>query len=259
VSEADGALAGRVALVTGGAAGIGLGIVEALARAGASVAIADIDEAGAAAVAGRLSRDGRQHRAYCVDVTRAADVDAAVEATVRDLGGLDVLVNNAGVARIGAHTQDVTDEDWHASIAVMQHGVFYGMRAAGRVMVAQGSGSVVNIASIRAFSPNPGRLAYCAAKGAVVQMTRVAAVEWGPSRVRVNAIAPGVIRTEMWDSSVASGHLDEAHYLQTVPLGRIGDTQDVGELAAYLASDRARYVTGATFTVDGGLTCVPAG
>lgn len=253
------ALVGRVAIVTGGASGLGLAIVEALAREGAQVAILDVNEPAAAAVAERLSSGEVTHRAYRTDVAKAEDVDAAVAAVASDFGRLDVLVNNAGIARIGPHTQDISDEDWHASIDIMQHGVFYGMRAAARVMLEQGYGSVVNISSIRASSPNPGRLAYCAAKAAVVMMTRVAAVEWGPRGVRVNAIAPGVFRTEMWDRSVAGGHLDEGHYLDTVPVGQIGDPADVGDLVVYLASERARYVTGSLMTIDGGLTAVPAG
>jgi len=252
-------LTGKVAIVTGGAAGLGLAIAGVLAEQGASVAIVDIDEPSATAAVELLPAAAVAHRSYQADVSEPAEVDGAVAAVVRDFGGLDLLVNNAGIARIGPHTQDVSDEDWKASIGVMQDGVFYGMRAAGRVMLAQGHGCVVNIASIRAFSTNPGRLAYCAAKAAVVAMTRVAAVEWGPSGVRINAIAPGVMRTAMWDRAVARGLLDEAHYEQTVPLGHVGDPRDVGELVAFLASDRARYITGSVVTVDGGLTAVPAG
>lgn len=253
-------LAGKAALVTGGGAGLGRAIAEVLAREGASVAIVDLDEAAAAEAAKALPvADGASHRAYAGDVADSAQVDAVVAAAARDFGRLDLLVNNAGIARIGPSTDAVADEDWRASIAVMQDGVFYGMRAAARVMLEQGCGSVVNVASIRAVSPNPGRLAYCAAKAAVVQMTRVAAIEWGPRGVRVNAVAPGVFRTSMWDRAVAGGHLDERHYVETIPLRDIGDPHDVGEAVAFLASERARYVTGAVMTIDGGLTAVPAG
>ena len=141
----------------------------------------------------------------------------------------------------------------------MQTGVFYCMRAAGRIMLEQGSGSVVNIASIRGLSPNPGRIAYCAAKAAVIMMTRVAAGEWGARGVTVNAIAPGVMRTPMWDRDVADGLLDEQLYLDTVPLGKIGDPTDVGRLVVYLCSSEAGYMNGSVLTIDGGLTSVPAG
>jgi NAD(P)-dependent dehydrogenase (short-subunit alcohol dehydrogenase family) len=117
----------------------------------------------------------------------------------------------------------------------------------------------VNISSIRGFSPNPGRLAYCATKAAVIMMTRVAAGEWAPRGVRVNAVAPGILRTPMWDADVARGVLDEAHYLDLVPAKRIGDPAEVGKLVAYLASDAATYVTGTVQTIDGGLTAIPAG
>jgi NAD(P)-dependent dehydrogenase (short-subunit alcohol dehydrogenase family) len=252
-------LAGKVAVVTGGAAGLGFAIARVLAQEGAAVAVADIDEAGAVDAVAQLGSGPVSHRAYRTDVSRAAEVDATIASVVGDFGSLDILVNNAGIARIGPHTHEVSDDDWRASIGVMQDGVFYGMRAAGRVMVEQGHGAIVNISSIRAFSTNPGRLAYCAAKAAVVAMTKVAAVEWGPHGVRVNAIAPGVCRTAMWDRAVASGHLDAGHYERTVPLGHVGDPSDVGDAVAYLVSDRARYVTGELLTVDGGLTAVPAG
>jgi NAD(P)-dependent dehydrogenase (short-subunit alcohol dehydrogenase family) len=252
-------LQGEVALVTGGAAGLGLAIATTLAERGARVAIADIDEEGAARSAAALPGNPGTHRAYRTDVASADDVNATIGAVVSDLGGLSILVNNAGIARIGPHTEAVSDEDWRATTSIMQDGVFYAMRAAGRVMLERGRGSVINIASIRGFSPNPGRLAYCAAKAAVVMMTRVAAAEWGPRGVRVNVVAPGVMRTAMWDQSVADGHLDEDFYESTIPARRIGDPRDVAELVAYLASDRASYITGTMLTVDGGLTAVPAG
>jgi NAD(P)-dependent dehydrogenase (short-subunit alcohol dehydrogenase family) len=186
-------------------------------------------------------------------------VEATFEAVVRDLGRLDVVVNNAGISRVGPHTQDVTDDDWHDSIAVMQTGVFYCMRAAGRIMVPRNSGSVINISSIRGFSPNPGRMTYSVPKAAVIMMTKVAAGEWAPHGVRVNAICPGVLRTPMWDADVARGAIDEQFYLDIVPLHRLGMPAEVGRLAVYLSSDDASYVTGAVLTIDGALTSIPAG
>ena len=179
-------------------------------------------------------------RAYPTDVSKSAEVDAAFAATVRDLGRLDIVVNNAGISRVGPHTHDVTDEDWHDSIAVMQTGVFFGMRAAGRIMIEQKSGgSIINISSIRGFSPNPGRMTYCAAKAAVIMMTHIAAGEWAGHGIRVNAIAPGVLRTPMWDADVARGAIDEQLYLDVVPAKRLGTPREVGKLAVYLASDDA--------------------
>jgi NAD(P)-dependent dehydrogenase (short-subunit alcohol dehydrogenase family) len=252
-------LDGRTAVVTGGASGLGFSIATELVRQGAHVALLDVDGDAADAAAKQLSSDGATARGYRVDVSRSSQVDDAFTAVVRDFGQLDISVNNAGIARVGPHTHEVTDEDWAASIGVMQSGVFYGMRAAGRIMLDQGKGSIVNIASIRGFSPNPGRLAYCAAKAAVIMMTKVAAGEWGPGGVRINAIAPGVMRTPMWDSGVAHSLLDEPTYVATVPARRIGDPTEVGQLVAFLGSDRCSYMTGSVLTIDGGLTSVPAG
>jgi len=131
-------------------------------------------------------------RAYTVDVADRASVEDGVAATLRELGRLDILVNNAGVSHVGPHTQDVTDDEWFQSINVMQTGVFFCTRAVSQTLLGQRSGSVVNISSIRGFSPNPGRLAYCAPKAAVLMMTQVTAAEWAGHGVRVNAISPGV-------------------------------------------------------------------
>jgi NAD(P)-dependent dehydrogenase (short-subunit alcohol dehydrogenase family) len=254
-----GALEGRIAIVTGGGAGLGLAIAQELAAAGCGIAIAERDSAAGEAAAESLRALGAEARSYAVDVSVAAEVDAAFAAVPNDLGRLDIVINNAGVSHVGPTIAETTDEAWADSLAVMQTGVFYCLRAAARHLLPQGSGSVVNISSIRGFSPNPGRIAYCATKAAVLMMTRVAAGEWAASGVRVNAIAPGIQRTSMWDDDVARGAIDEPFYLRTVPMGRIGDPREVGKLAVYLCSDDAAYVTGGCFTIDGGLTSIPAG
>jgi NAD(P)-dependent dehydrogenase (short-subunit alcohol dehydrogenase family) len=199
-------------------------------------------------------------RAYTTDVSKSDQVDNAFARVVSDLGKLNVVVNNAGISHVGPHTQDVTDAEWLDSIAVMQTGVFFGIRAAGRIMIEQGTGgSIINISSIRGFSPNPGRMTYCAPKAAVIMMTQIAAGEWAQYGIRVNAIAPGVLRTPMWDADVARGAIDEQAYLDVVPAGRLGTPPEVGELAVYLASDAASYVNGSCITIDGALTSIPAG
>jgi len=254
-----GVLDGQVAIVTGGATGLGRGIAQQLAEAGASIAVVEINADSAGVAADELSEVGVEARAYPTDVSVSEQVDAAFAAVVDDFGRLDIVVNNAGISRVGPHTQDVTDEDWHDSIAVMQSGVFFCMRAAGRIMLPQRSGSVVNISSIRGFSPNPGRMTYCAPKAAVIMMTSVAAGEWAEHGVRVNAIAPGVLRTPMWDADVARGAIDEQFYIDTVPARRLGLPSEVGNLVVFLCSDAAAYITGSVHTIDGALTSIPAG
>jgi NAD(P)-dependent dehydrogenase (short-subunit alcohol dehydrogenase family) len=257
VSEA--VLSGKVAIVTGAGTGLGLGIARELALAGADIAVLERDAGSSQTAASELAAHGVRAHSYPTDVSDRAQVDAAFEAALRDLGRLDIVVNNAGISRVGPHTQDVTDEDWHDSVAVMQTGVFYCMRAAGRIMVPQQSGSVVNISSIRGFSPNPGRMTYCAPKAAVIMMTKVAAGEWAGDGVRVNAIAPGVLRTPMWDADVARGAIDEEFYLDVVPMHRLGTPAEVGKLVVFLCSDAAAYITGTVHTIDGALTSIPAG
>jgi NAD(P)-dependent dehydrogenase (short-subunit alcohol dehydrogenase family) len=253
-------LSGAVAAVTGAGAGLGLGIATELAKAGADIAVLEINGAAAEQAASELEKHGVRARAYTTDVSKSDQVDNAFAQVVSDLGKLNVVVNNAGISHVGPHTQDVTDAEWLDSIAVMQTGVFFGIRAAGRIMIEQGTGgSIINISSIRGFSPNPGRMTYCAPKAAVIMMTQIAAGEWAQYGIRVNAIAPGVLRTPMWDADVARGAIDEQAYLDVVPAGRLGTPPEVGELAVYLASDAASYVNGSCITIDGALTSIPAG
>jgi NAD(P)-dependent dehydrogenase (short-subunit alcohol dehydrogenase family) len=242
-------------IVTGGGGGIGSDICQVFSDGCARVAIWELDIDAGERVAAKLPGAA----AFSVDITDSAAVNDAVEQTVAEFGGVDVLINNAGVSLVGDHTHELSDDIWNRSIAVMQTGVFFCSSAVGQKMIEQSKGSIVNISSIRGFSPNPGRLPYCAAKAAVIIMTQVMAAEWGPLGIRVNAVAPGVQATGMWDEEVARGLYDEQEYVDTIPARRIGDPREVGRLCAFLASDAAAYITGACVTIDGGLTTIPSG
>ena len=227
-----------VVAVTGGLQGIGAAIVEAFASRGDRVAVLDVAEGAP----------------YRCDVARLADVERAIAAAEADLGPLDVLVNNAGFTAIGP-SEDFPEELWQRSLDVMTSGVFFCSRVAGKRMLARGRGSIINISSINATEAFPQRLAYCAAKAAVESMTRVLAIEWADRGVRVNAIAPGVIRTEMVQRAIAEGHVTEELYTQRTPLRRLGSPVEIARAALYLADGgEASFVTGTTIVVDGGWT-----
>ena len=246
---------GHRVVVTGGGGDLGSAICEQFAREGALVAVWDLTTESASAVADRF--DGA--RPYALDITDSEAVDDAVEAVVGELGGVDTLVNCAGISMVGPHTHELSNEIWDQSIAVMQTAVFYCSRAVGRRMIEQRSGSVVNISSIRGFSSNPGRLAYCAAKAAVLIMTQVMAGEWGGYGIRVNAVAPGVQGSRMFHEEVSRGVGDLDSIVAAVPANRLGDPAEVGRLCSFLASDDASYINGACVTIDGGLTTIPSG
>jgi NAD(P)-dependent dehydrogenase (short-subunit alcohol dehydrogenase family) len=255
-----GKLEGRVAMVTGAGQGIGRAVARELAREGASIAVVEIDPETGPRTAADLAGAGAVSRSYRANVARAADVEAAVEAVVRDFGYVDVLINNAGISRVGDPTHEVSDEIWDDSIGVMQSGVFYCSRAVARRLIAQGRpGAIVHISSIRGFSPNPGRIAYCSTKAAAIMMARVMAAEWGPYGIRVNAVAPGVQNSPMWEEETRRGLYDVDAYLRTIPLRRFGDPHEIGRLCAFLVSEDAAYITGTCITIDGGLTTIPSG
>jgi NAD(P)-dependent dehydrogenase (short-subunit alcohol dehydrogenase family) len=234
-------------------------MAEQFARAGATVVVLEVNPDAGHETVRQLHELGAQAELLTVDVSNSEQMSAAFAGVGDTYGRLDILVNNAGIDRTGPYTHKVTDTDWHDALGVLQTGVFYGMREAGKIMVPQGSGSVINISSIRGFSPMPGRMTYSPAKAAVIMMTKIAAGEWGPYGVRVNAIAPGFTRTAMHDADVARGMIDEDQYLRVIPARRFGMPDDVAALALFLCSDAAAYITGACITIDGGLTTIASG
>jgi 3-oxoacyl-[acyl-carrier protein] reductase len=243
--------AGKVAIVTGAAAGLGLAIAERLALDGAAVVLADVDLAGAEAAREKLAARGARALAQHTDVSDAKDVAALVARTLEKLGRLDVLVSNAGIG--GTHAfLDEPIEHWNRVLAVNLTGVFLCGQAAARAMVAQRAGRIVNVASISGVRAGSGRTAYGTAKAGVIQLTRQMALELGPLGINVNAVAPGPVETAL----TLRDHTAEtrAAYNALVPLERYGAPQEIAAAVAFLASAEASYINGQTLFVDGGFT-----
>ena len=237
----------RVCVITGGARGIGEAIANRFAAEGGRMAIWDLDGPAAAESAARFGGSG-----HACDVMARSDVDRACSETLERHGRIDVLVNNAGVALAGP-TETFSDADWDTSIGVMQTGVFLCSQIVGRHMLERGSGSIVNISSINAWAAFPMRLAYCAAKAAVVAMTEVLAIEWADRGIRVNAVAPGVTRTALVQKGIDEGVIDVDRYIARTPLNRFGEPDEIARAVLYLANDEdGAFVTGTTLRIDGG-------
>jgi 3-oxoacyl-[acyl-carrier protein] reductase len=250
-------LAGRAAVVTGAASGIGRASAAALAAAGARVALADVDEAGLAESAASIDGSTLVVR---TDVSKRGEVDALVARAVAAFGRLDVMANVAGILHERA-VVDVSEADLDRVLAVNLKGVFFGCQAAARVMAAQRAGSIVNVASSAAFEPYPTLSAYSMSKAGVVALTRVLAAELGPAGVRVNAVAPGAVETPMGLARARNpdGSIDperrealRAFVRSRNPLGIGGQPEDIGWAIVYLASDAARYMTGQVLHPNGG-------
>jgi NAD(P)-dependent dehydrogenase (short-subunit alcohol dehydrogenase family) len=244
-------LKGKTAFVTGAARGIGRGIARGLGEAGARVAIVDRDGRGARAAAGELAAEGMACLALEADVTRRPEVEAAVEAILERWGRLDIAVNNAGICH-NVPAEDMSERDWDRVLDIDLRAVFLCAQAAGKRMIAQGSGSIINIASMSAQVvnfPQP-QAAYNTAKAGVVQLTRSLAAEWAPRGVRVNSISPGYVNTDLL---VPGKHL-HPQWLERTPQKRLGEPWEIAGAAVYLASEAARFCTGTDLVVDGGYT-----
>ena len=237
-------LAGKTALISGGARGQGAAHGRRLAEEGAGVVLGDVLEDAGEARARELRAAGHDAHFLRLDVTAPEDWDAAVQTAEERFGRLDILVNNAGVVRV-APVVDETDDGWHGTMAVNATGVFYGMRAAIPRLRRGGGGSIINVASIYGPVGAPGYIAYTASKGAVIAMTKVAALEHAPHRIRINAICPGPVRSPM------SEHEGDAS-VDVTPLRRRAEPEEISSAVAFLASDDAIYITGAELAVDGG-------
>jgi NAD(P)-dependent dehydrogenase (short-subunit alcohol dehydrogenase family) len=249
-----GTLGGRVAIVTGGASGIGRATAGLLAAEGASVAVVDVDGPGTERVAAAILATGGRALALPADVTRDADCRAAVEAAGDAFSRLDVLVNCAGIIR-RADVVELGEDEWDRVMDVNVKSVYLMSRHAVPAMVAAGGGAIVNIGSGWGLKGGPRAVSYCASKGAVVNMTRAMAIDHGPQGIRVNCVCPGDTDTPLLRSEARQLGVDEAAFLAESaerPLARLGTPEDVARAVLYLVSDASSWVTGSILVVDGG-------
>ncbi|KAA9152495.1 glucose 1-dehydrogenase [Amycolatopsis acidicola] len=250
----DSSLAGKSALITGAAQGIGAAIAELFAARGAKVVVADINAEGGEETAGKIVKDGGEAQFVRTDVTSAADLDAAVKATVDAYGRLDIAINNAGIEEQGSALHEITEEAWDKLVSVNLKGVWLSMKAEITQMLGQGGGTIVNMASIAGMVGLPLGIAdYSAAKGGVVALTRTAAIEYVKNGIRINAVCPGVVRTSLLDNAIKTGMFTEPEAAALHPTGVLIDPEDVAEAFLYLASDAAKHVTGHAMPIDAGM------
>jgi len=254
-------LADRVAMVTGAGQGIGRAIAQALARAGARVVVVDIKAEAAATSAGEIADAGGKSLALQADVGDVSAIDRVVRQAIDAFGQIDILVNNAGVTR-RAYIMDLTEEDWDRIHRVNAKGVFFCLQRVAREMIPRRQGVIINIASIAGKGyAGTSNAAYAASKGAVIGLTRIAALQLAQHNINVNAICPGVTRTALSDANLRIRAEQERVTFEemacrrdaAIPIGRANDPEDIAAMAVFLASPGARNITGQSFNVDGGL------
>ncbi len=249
---ADVDLTGKVSVITGAGRGIGLAFARTLCEHGAQCILAELDaEMGEEAAKG-LQAEGLNARFWPLDVSDPAAVEAVARQVWGEYGSLDIWVNNAGLAR-HQPSEEVSLENWQTGIGVMLSGTFFGCQSAGRIMLAQGGGSIVNVASVNGLAAQPGRAAYNSAKAAVIHLTATLGCEWAARNVRVNGIAPNVFLTELAMASMTySGAASLETYIRRCPARRLGEMPELLGTLLFLVSAHSGYITGQTLRVDGG-------
>jgi 3-oxoacyl-[acyl-carrier protein] reductase len=240
-------LAGRSAIVTGGASGIGLAVVQRLAASGANVAIWDVNDATLEAAARSVS--GVKVHTARVDVTSLEQVQAAFDASVAALGKIDAIVNSAGIAGQNATVIDYPAEEWRRVFDINMHGTFYCCKAAAKHMVDNGYGRIVNIASVAGKEGNPNASAYSASKAAVIGFTKSLGKELAKNNITVNCVTPAAVKTPIFDQ-VAQYHID--FMLSKIPMGRFGLTEEIAAMVAWLCTEDCSFTTGGVFDLSGG-------
>ncbi len=248
-------LAGKVALITGAASGIGETAAVVFAQHGARVALADINREGGIETVAAVEKSGGEALFIAADVRSEHDVAMMIRAAVEHFGRLDCAFNNAGIDGQAGPLHQSTIENWHEVVSVNLTGVWLCLRYEIIQMLEQGAGSIVNTASVAGLvGIHHGLSAYVAAKHGVVGLTRAAALEYAQQRIRVNAVCPGGVRTPMLDDAIRQGVAAEEDLAATTPVGRLGTTQEIAAAAAWLCSDASSFVTGQALAVDGGWT-----
>ena len=253
-TNGDGSFAGKVAFVTGAANGIGRAAALAFAREGASVVVADVSEQGNQDTARMIEDLGGRALAVRCDVTRTADVTAALDNAVNAFGRLDVAFNNAGVEQALTATADLTEEEWDRILAINLRGVFLCMKYEIPLMLTHGGGAIVNTSSGAGVKGFGGQAAYAAAKHGVVGLTKAAALDYASSNIRINAVCPGIIETPMMDRFTGGTPEGRERVIAQEPVGRMGQPEEIAKAVLWLCSDAASFVVGHAMVVDGGQT-----